>query len=258
MTVWWSWQWNISMSRLPDMTSVMVLETSALSGLCRQILRDDFSISTRFKGERLNVFPAVLPVWLFLVRSAWSSAVVGQYDVLPLETGCPVLAAKGEFSSLFSHLAYRTRYNFLLTCWRKEDTVALSTSKPDFSIFISLDFLTVDLGFLLQMIKIVVRSLVSNASFFSYWSPCRSLVWCGSLYFIAQVILCLLNNKTQYLCFSSAALFNTGWFGYPPLWKCWSPVDCQELQYIELLSIWELAEVFQGLYVLCGSECWDL
>lgn len=29
-------------------------------------------------------------------------------------------------------VACRTRYNFLLTSWRKEDTVALSTSKPDF------------------------------------------------------------------------------------------------------------------------------
>lgn len=63
-------------------------------------------------------------------------------------------------------VAYQTRYNFLLTSWGKEDTVALSTSKTDFSFFISL--LIVDLGLLLQIIKKVVRSLVSTASSFSY------------------------------------------------------------------------------------------
>lgn len=47
MTVWWSQLWNHLMSHLPDVTSVMVLGTSSLSGLCRQILRDDFSISQR-------------------------------------------------------------------------------------------------------------------------------------------------------------------------------------------------------------------
>lgn len=155
----------------------------------------------------------MLSVWLFLVRSAWSSAVVGQYNVLPLETGCPVLAARGDFSSAFWHLSccLSERYNFLLTFWRKEHTVAITTSKTGFSFVVSLDLLTVVLGFLLQIKKKVMRSLVSTASPFSYWSSCRSLIWCGSSYFIAHVILCLLNSETQYLCSSDAVLFNTGW-----------------------------------------------
>lgn len=133
----------------------------------------------------------MLSVWLFLVRSAWSSAVVGQYNVLPLETGCPVLAAREDFSSAFWHLSccLSERYNFLLTFWRKEHTVAITTSKTGFSFVVSLDLLTVVLGFLLQIKKKVVRSLVSTASPFSYWSSCRSLIWCGSSYFIAHVIL---------------------------------------------------------------------
>lgn len=103
-----NWVSNIQMSHLPDMISVMFLETYTLSDLCRQILRV-WSLhlhQTHRREIALNVCPALLSVWFLLVRCARSSAVVGQYNVLPLETGCPVLTAKGEFSSAFSHLSY--------------------------------------------------------------------------------------------------------------------------------------------------------
>lgn len=128
------------MSHLPDMTSVIFVETCALSGLCRQILRDDFSIATRLKALReiaLHVCLAVLPVgssWLeVLDRVQLLVSMMYCFLKQPVQCWQPRESFHLPFSTF--PVAYQTKYNFLLMFWRRDDTVALSTSKTDFFLF---------------------------------------------------------------------------------------------------------------------------